>query len=154
MNRSLAFLPLLVLVVVVGCQRGEKLHFANVKGKVNYNGSPLPKGQITFTAEGQPPAIMQIVDGAFNGQAVVGSNRVAISAMKKAANPPKLSAAAQIQMKGYMEKFSRSKDEKGFTQNEPMVEYIPPEWGARSKETRGVEAGSANEFEFNVTGKK
>jgi hypothetical protein len=156
MNRSLAFIPFLVLVTVAGCQRGDKPQFANVKGKVTYNGSPIEKGEIAFTHEGQPPTTMKIVDGAFNGQALVGPNKVAVTAYKK--NPSaarKLSEHAQIQMRGYQEKFKKSPQEGGpVSEYDPtMVNYIPPEWGAHSKETRVVEAGAANDFEFNIKGK-
>jgi hypothetical protein len=155
MNRSLALVPFLVLVTVAGCQRGDKSQFANVKGKVTYNGSPIEKGEIAFTHEGQPPMTMKIVDGAFNGQAMVGRNKVAVTAWKK--NPTaarRLSEHAQIQMRGYQEKFKHEKKGGPISEYDPTtVNYIPPEWGAQSKETRVVEAGSANDFEFDVKGK-
>ena len=34
-----------------------------------------------------------------------------------------------------------------------MVEYIPPEWGAHSTQVRVVEAGAANDFQFNIKGR-
>jgi len=143
-----------MLVTFVGCQRGDKAHYANVKGKVTYNGSPIEKGQISFTTEGQIPSTMQIVDGSFSGQAMIGSNRVSVSAFKKSATAPKLSKAASIQIQGYLDKYKRSKDERGPTGYDPsLVNYIPPEWGTKSKETRVVESGSANEFEFDIRGK-
>src|SRR5437588_111843 len=108
MNRSLGFLPFLMFVTVVGCQRGDKPQYANVKGKVTFNGNPLEKGEISFTKAGQPPSTMKIVDGAFNGQAMIGENRVSVSAWKHSATPPKLPKEAQIQQKGYIEKFKRS----------------------------------------------
>ena len=32
-------------------------------------------------------------------------------------------------------------------------DYIPPEWGRESKQVRVVEAGSKNEFQFDIKGK-
>jgi hypothetical protein len=158
MNRLLGCILLLTIVAVIGGCGGQsdKQTFANIKGKVTYNGKPIEKGQITFAVEGYPPKSMKIVDGAFNGQAMVGTNKISVSAKKKVANPPKLSKEAQIQLKGYMEKKANPK-EGGGTLSEydaSAVEYIPKEWGPLSKETRVVESGSANDFEFNITGPK
>ena len=33
-----------------------------------------------------------------------------------------------------------------------MVEYIPAEWGTESKQMRVVEAGAANDFQFDIKG--
>jgi len=152
MNRPLGFILFLILATVVGCGQENKPTYANVKGKVTYNGEPIEKGQITFTVEGQPPTSMNIVDGAFNGQAMVGSNKVSVSAKKKSASAPKLSKQAQTQIQGY-QKYKR--EDKGTVSeyDESMVEYIPPEWGAQSKEVRVVESRSTNEFEFDIKGK-
>jgi len=154
MNRPLGFILFLILATVVGCGQRDKPTYANVKGKVTYNGKPIEKGQITFSMAGQPPSSMNIVDGAFNGQAMVGSNKVSVSAMKKAATAPKLPPNAQIQIEGYLKKFKAEGKGGGATEYDgTLVEYIPPEWGSQSKEMRVVESGSANEFEFNVIGK-
>src|SRR5579864_6467856 len=105
MNRPLGFILFLILATVVGCGQQDKPKYANVKGKVTYNGKPIEKGQITFTVEGRPPSSIDIVDGAFNGQAMVGSNKVSVSAKKKSASAPKLPPNAEIQIKGYKDKF-------------------------------------------------
>src|SRR5438270_568220 len=102
MNRPLLFLLPVTLAAVVGCSQGERQVYANVKGTVKYNGKPIPKGQIIFAVEGKPPTIMDIVDGDFSGQAMVGSNKISVSAKKKGA-APNLPKAAQIQIKGYQE---------------------------------------------------
>src|SRR5437016_4096951 len=103
MTRPIGFLLVLLLATVVGCQQGTKQTYANVKGTVTYNGKPVEKGQITFAVEGKPPATSDIVDGKFSGQAMVGSNKVSVSALKKSATAPPLSKAAQSQIKAYME---------------------------------------------------
>jgi hypothetical protein len=153
MNRPLGFILFLILATVVGCgQQQDKPTYANVKGRVTYNGKPIEKGNITFTVDGQPPTSMNIVDGAFNGQAMVGSNKVSVSAKKKSASAPKLSEQAQTQIQGY-QKYKREDKGTASEYDASMVEYIPPEWGAQSKEVRVVESRSTNEFEFNIKGK-
>jgi len=152
MNRLLGLLPFLILVMVVGCH-GNKPVYANVKGTVTFNGKPIEKGLITFAVEGKPPATSDIVDGKFSGQAMVGSNKVSISAWKKSATAAPLPKAAQSQIKGYMEK---KKGEQGGPTGDVesnMVDYIPPEWGTQSKQMRVVEGGMTNEFEFDIKGK-
>jgi len=152
MNRPLGFILFLILATVVGCGgQNDQPTYANVKGKVTYNGKPIEKGQITFTVAGQPPTSMNIVDGAFNGQAMVGSNKVSVSAKKKSDSAPKLSEQAKTQIKGY-QKYKRE-DQGTSEYDASMVEYIPPEWGAQSKEVRVVESKSTNDFEFNIKGK-
>ena len=155
MNRSLAFILFLILATVIGCGK-DKTKFANVKGKVTYNGSPIEKGQITFSIEGQPPTNIKIVDGEFNGQAMVGSNKISVSAKKKAAggNAPVLSEHAQTMIKGYQKYKSNEEGAGDMGAYDPsLVEYIPAEWGAKSTERRTVESGTTNEFEFHIKGK-
>ena len=160
MNRPLRFLLFLILATAVGCQQGDKQTYANVKGTVTFNGKPIEKGHITFAVEGRAPSTMDIDDGTFNGQALVGSNKVSVSARKKSATQPTKgnSAAAKdadAQMNGYM-KFKAGRGEFGgppADYDPTMVEYIPPEWGTRSTQIRVVEAGAANDFEFNIKAK-
>jgi hypothetical protein len=155
MNRSLGFILFLILATVIGCGK-DKLKYANVKGKVTYNGSPIDKGQITFSVEGQPPSSMKIVDGEFNGQALVGSNKISVSAKKKVAgaNAPVLSEHAQTQIKGYQQYKKTDPGAGDMAEYDPsLVDYIPAEWGAKSTERRTVESGSTNEFEFHIKGK-
>src|SRR5262245_28945662 len=109
MKRTLVVLLLLVLATVVGCLGGGTPNYATVKGTVTYNGQPIEKGQITFATEGRPPSTMDIVDGKFNGQAMVGSNKVSVSATKKAAAAPRLSKDAETQIKGYRSKLQHEK---------------------------------------------
>ena len=153
MNRLLGLLPFLILVMAVGCH-GNKPVYANVKGTVTFNGKPIEKGLITFAVEGKPPATSDIVDGKFSGQAMVGSNKVTVSAKKKTAAPPKLDKHADAQIKGYM-KFKAGPGEFGgppLDYDPTLVEYIPPEWGTQSKQMRVVEAGAPNEFDFAIKG--
>jgi hypothetical protein len=140
--------------MVVGCS-GDKLRYANVKGTVTYNSAPLDKGEITFALEGKPPSTMDVVDGKFSGQALVGSNKISVVARKKSgAQQPRITADGQAQIKGYKE-YMRDKRQGG---DEPSdfdptaTNYIPQEWGMQSKQMRVVEAGAPNEFQFDIKG--
>jgi hypothetical protein len=162
MKHALRFFLFLLLATIVGCQQNQKQKYANIKGTVNFNGKPIQKGQITFALEGRPPSTMDIVDGRFAGEAMVGSNKVSISAKKKVATPPQVkglksgSAAAKdadAQLKGYMKWKGRGEFGGPPLEYDPtMVEYIPPEWGAHSTNMRMVEAGKTNEFDFDIKG--
>jgi hypothetical protein len=138
----------LVLALVAGCQEGKHA-YANVSGTVTYNGSPIQKGYIQFQMEGNPPTAMDIIDGKFNGQAMVGSNRVSVSAKKKSATAKALPPQALVQIEGYQK---LKKGEEGGPTGDldlTMVEYIPPEWGSASTQTRVIEPGS-NELQFEI----
>ena len=155
MNRPLVSIPILILMTVVGCQ-GDKPKYANVKGKVTFNGKPIEKGHITFAMDGRAPSTMAIIDGEFNGQAMVGTNKISISAMKKSANARTLPKEAQTQIKGYQQKFKDSPDQGAGTISDydpTLVDYIPPEWGPQSKETRVIEAGSNDVIEIHIKSK-
>jgi hypothetical protein len=155
MNRLIGF-PLLSLslAVLVGCGDKEKLSYANVSGTVNYNGKPIEKGQITFAIEGRPPSTMDIVDGKFNGSAMVGQNRVMVSAKKKgnAQVPARGASDADAQIKGYMDKKKGEFGGPPADYDPTMVEYIPQEWGMASRQTRVVESGAENKFDFDIKG--
>jgi hypothetical protein len=153
MNRPLGFLLILVLATVGGCSNAPK--YASVKGTVTFNGKPIEKGLITFALPGRPPSTMDIQEGKFNGQAMVGENKVSVSMMKRVANPPKVSKEAENMMKGYQlrAKEAGGREDAGTVDYDPsMVEAIPPEWGMQGKQTRVVEAGLTNEFEFDIRG--
>ena len=152
MKRSLGFL---VLATALGCGSGEKpLAFANVSGTATFDGVPIEKGEITFTIPGMPMSTMPIVDGKFFGSAMVGGNRIIVSAKKKSATVRKVSADEKAQVSGYMEKMKGSggfgSHAAGYDPN--MVEYIPASWGPDSKQTRVVEAGKPNEYQFEIRG--
>jgi hypothetical protein len=156
MNRPLGFFLFLVLATVVGCGSNAP-KYANIKGTVTFNGAPIPKGKIMFVVPGQAPTSMDIDDGKFNGQAMVGENRVAVTATKRVGTAQKLSPEAERYVKGYNEKFKHMPGQEGGSDHQEydpnLVEYIPSEWSfSNSKQTRVVEAGTTNEFEFNIKG--
>jgi hypothetical protein len=158
MKHSLRFLLFLLPAAVVGCGQVEKEVYALVKGKVNYNGKPIQNGEITFDVPGRPPHTMQIVDGEFSGQAMVGKNRIAVRARKKSDKGLQVKGGAaaakdaQTQISGYM-KFKREFGTPAPEYDPAMVEYLPPEWSTDSRQFREVIAGAPNEFEFNIKGK-
>jgi hypothetical protein len=154
MNHLARVTALAVAIGVVGCGKQDGAPpYANVSGTVTYNGKPLAKGQVTFSTDGRPPTAMDIVDGKFAGQAMVGSNKVAVSAFRKAAKPRELPATAQKQIKAYME-LNKSGGGGTSEQFDPAMEdYIPEDWGIASKQIRVVEAGAQNTFQFDIRGK-
>jgi len=141
--------------MVLGCQGGDKPNYANVKGTVTYNGKPIEKGKITFAIEGRPPSTIDIVDGKFTGQAMIGSNKVSVSAKRKTATAANLPKEAKAQIEGYTKMRGQNGEYGGppIDYDPTMVEFIPPEWGAVSTQMRVVEAGATNEFEFDIRGK-
>jgi len=153
MNRLSSFTALAVAVGVVGCSKDGAPSYANVSGTVMYNGSPLPKGQITFSTEGRVPSSMEIVDGKYSGQAMIGSNRVVISAYRKANKERMLPETAKKQIEAYRA-LNKSGGGESSDQFDPSMEdYIPAEWGQQSRQTRVVEKGSSNTFDFDIKGK-
>jgi hypothetical protein len=151
MNRPLLLLPVLLFAAVVGCSGSDAPKYTKIKGTVKYNGKPIDKGTVTFAVEGRPPSTMDIVDGEFTGQAMIGTNKVSVSARKKSASGPRLDQHAKTQIKGYAEiKFKR--EQGTFDYDMSMVDYIPPEWGSQSTHTMVVEAGGQNDFPINIKG--
>lgn len=160
MQRFIGLFFLLFFTAALGCQKTEKTVYANVSGTVTYNGQPIDKGQITFALEGRPPSTMDIVAGKFDGQAMVGSNKVSVSAKKKSATGPAIGGGAagakdfKTQIEGYT-KFRGAPGEFGgppADYDPTMLEYIPPEWGVESKQVRVIESGAVNELKFDIKG--
>ena len=153
MNRSIGFLTL-VLVLVVGCGQGDKPPaYANVSGTVNYNGKPIEKGKITFSTDGRPPSTTDIIDGKFTGQAMVGSNKIMISAKRKMTGDKKVRPQAEVMIKGYSEKMKGQVGGFPIDYDPDMEEYIPSDWGQSSTQTRVIEAGGASNLAFEIKGK-
>jgi hypothetical protein len=152
MYQLVRFTVLAVAIGLVGCSKTDAPAYANVSGTVMYNGKPLEKGQVSFTTDGRPPTVMEIVDGRFSGQAMIGSNKVSVSAYRKSGKERKIPETAKKQYEAYQ---AMNKGGGGGTA-EPfdptMEDYIPAEWGRESKQIRVVEAGGSNNFEFLIKG--
>jgi hypothetical protein len=140
--------------LVAGCGKSGAPAYANVSGTVTYNGKPLEKGQITFQTDGRPPTVADVVDGKFSGQAMVGSNKVSVSAFRKAAKPRALPTTAKKQVAAYQAMNKGGGGGSSVEYDPTMEDYIPDEWGKGSKQVRVVEAGSPNNFEFIIKGKQ
>jgi ABC-type lipoprotein release transport system permease subunit len=156
MNRTLVLFLFILLANVVGCKDETKQTYANVSGTVTYNGKPLDKGEITFAVAGYPPTTSPITDGKFAGQAIIGSNKIMVSAKKKgnAASAKGISAKeADKVSKGYMQKLQQEGGGPPADYDPSQVEYIPADWNTDSKHTRVVESGAPNTFQFDIKGK-
>src|SRR5262245_8655413 len=153
MNQLARFTALAVAIGVVGCTKDPAPSFANVSGTVTYNGKPLEKGQITFSTDGRPPTMMEIVDGKFSGQAMIGSNKVQVAAFRKGAKERAIPESAKKQVEAYRAMNKGGGGEKSEAFDPTMEDYIPAEWGRDSKQIRVIEANGQNKFEFDIKGK-
>jgi hypothetical protein len=70
------------LLVLAGCGDGGPKRLP-VSGTVSFDGTPIAKGEILFTAPGQAPDAAPIVDGKFTAQVQPGKKRVEIRASKQ-----------------------------------------------------------------------
>lgn len=143
-----------VVAVIVcfasGCANNDKPpSYVNVSGTVNFDGKPLNDANITFNTDGRAPSVIQIVDGQYNGQAMIGSNRVSISAKRKVANASTRPISASD--RGRMESY---KNQPGYVAVEEGEETIPPDFGINTKQMRVIEAGATNKFDFDIKLKK
>lgn len=152
MHHSARFAALAVAIAIVGCGKSGAPSYANVSGTVTYNGKPVEKGQITFARDGRPPTQADIVDGKYTGQAMVGSNRVSITAYRKAAKERALPPTAQKQIKAYQEMYKSPGGSFPEAADPTMEDFIPDDYGKNSKQIRVVEAGVQNTFDFNIKG--
>jgi hypothetical protein len=70
-----------MLVVTAGCRPPAvaRVERAGVAGTITLNGQPLSRGQIFFDARaGEPPVILDVVDGRYEGEVPVGATKVSI----------------------------------------------------------------------------
>lgn len=152
MNQFARFTAVAVAVGMLSCNKDGAPSYAKVSGTVTYNGQPLPRGQITFSTEGRAPSMVEIVDGKYSGQAMIGSNRVQIAAYRKRAKERALPETAKKQIEAYQ---ALNKSGGGGTSEQfdpSMEDYIPPDWGKDSKQIRVVENGGQNSFDFDIKG--
>ena len=123
----------LVSVWIIGCDGAGKNAPAvvKVKGTVTLDGNPMPDGEVMFSipSSGTAPSVMNVVNGAFSGEAKVGENRVEVYAYKD--GPP--------------------------STTDPMtptkVNFIPDRYGSQSTLTAAVTKDGPNEFKFEVKSK-
>ncbi|MFO0865208.1 MAG: hypothetical protein U0744_11265 [Gemmataceae bacterium] len=98
---------------------------AKVEGTVELDGKPMPDGEIRFSIPAEPPASLEIKDGAYSGEVPEGKNKVEIYRFKedKTMTPP------------------------------PKVNILPRTWNAESKLTVDITASSKQVPAFTVTSK-
>lgn len=99
-----------------------------VKGTVQFDGAPIPKGDIIFEpADGNgPTAAGVILEGKFEFDSPVGTKKVMIFA-------------------------SRKSGKKGRDFGEDLMEsYIPAEYNTESELQEKVDANSENQFQFDL----
>lgn len=127
MTRWLVRLTLVSLPLAFGCGMSAEKKTCAVKGKITWNGAPLPDGDILFRPENpaQVPEAGIIVNGAFEMQAKPGPNLVEIRACRPSKFDPVM----------------------GTTAPEP---YIPPKYNTRTTLKVEVIAGENAPFTFDL----
>lgn len=80
MYRLCAGMLILLSGALVGCSGGgtKGPAAAPVKGTVNLDGKPMAGGEVRFSAPGFPPKVIEVKDGAFEGEAFAGSNKIEV----------------------------------------------------------------------------
>jgi hypothetical protein len=130
----------LALLSAAGCGGGDRPPaYVSVTGTVTLDGKPMPDGQIMFTTDGRPPTIMDIVDGQYKGQAMVGTNKIQITRMRDSAKvTARLPAEAQTRI--------RARADSPVAQEET----IPATWNSKSNQVREIADGAENKFDFDI----
>lgn len=141
---------LLAAALATGCGSGTlaPLPVANVSGTVTLDGKPLEKGTISFATDGRSPQVFEIRDGKYNGAAMVGSNSISISSRK-----PIVFAGGKDPSGGRL-KGSSQGGPPGAPPSVPEEETLPAVYNKDSKESRVVESGGANKFDFDLKSAK
>lgn len=104
-----------------------------VSGKVTFESKLLATGNITFDAQnGQPPAVLSITDGKYDGQCPVGKCKVVIKSMRKVA----LKDKAMAKGPGY--------------DQEMEEESLPARYNAKSEIVKEVTEAGPNTFDFDL----
>ena len=87
-SNNLIFVSAIALGMVVsgGCNRGDGIARCVVSGTVNFDGAPLPNGEIRFRAESGPLSGSPIKDGRYkvdhNGGVPIGKHTVTVTAYR------------------------------------------------------------------------
>jgi hypothetical protein len=114
----------------VGCKSKPSTPVGKIKGTITIDGGPIPTGEIHFVAPGVPPQVLEIKNGAFEGQAPVGDNKVEVFIYVE--GPP-------------VEKYGGARSK---------TNTVPDRyWGANTTLAANVTAGGPNEFKFEVYSK-
>ncbi len=122
----------LFLFCHIGCAPAKDgaVPAAKIKGEIKMDGQPIPSGEIHFGMAGVPPKVLQITNGAFEGEAPIGKNKVEVFILVD--GPPS-------------EKYPGVTTKKN----------IAPEkyWGAQSTLEATVSASGTEPIKFDITSK-
>lgn len=113
-----------------GCNSTKEPEVAEVSGKVELDGKPMPSGKIVFDQTGMPPDTLDVKDGKFEGKAKVGTAKVRISSYRQGKVPD-------------MYKDTPNKEQ--FLEN-----IIPPAFNSESKLTAPIKSGKNSDLAFSV----
>lgn len=135
---------LLAVLVVAGCGGNSGPERAEVKGKVTFNGEPLPSGTISFIPSGAtvgPSSGAEITNGTYSIAAqsgpVVGAQRVEIRSLQK--------TGKQIDTTMPGETGGPSG---GTGMSDEMEEVIPPEFNKESTLNWDIKSGLNDNVDF------
>jgi len=131
MPRTPTVLLAAIFVCAAGCSNEPRLYV--VKGKVSFDGQPVPDGDIQFasTAGDRGPDAGKISAGMYELKTTEGKKRVEISASK-----------------------IRPGGARGAGGEPVPEEYIPERYNAQSELTADVQPSGANVFDFELRGQK
>lgn len=134
MRKCVVAALLICVLGVSGCSKesGPKTpDLADVAGTVSLDGKPMdePEGTISFAAPGQPPAVLPIKGGKFEGKTRIGESRVEIRAMRD--GEPVMMDGKPVPGSG-------------------KVNYIAPKYNDQSTLTTNVTAKGAKDLKFEV----
>jgi len=119
-------------IVSTGCgsEQNGLPPVAPVKGTIQLDGQPVPKGELHFGMSGVPPQVLPITNGAFEGKAPVGKNKVEFFIYQEGPPSGKYGGAAS------------------------KVNVAPAKyWGPNSTLEATINASGANDLKFDVTSK-
>jgi len=119
------------LLLSAGCDKSGKDKLVAVSGTVTLDGQPMKDGEISFSTPGEPPQVLPIKDGAFQGEVKGGKRRVEIRAYKEGV------ASGGMYKNGEMAA--------------PKQNYIPDKYNNSSQLTADVTPGGQNQFKFEIT---
>ena len=136
-----------VLALAAGCGGGKEKppEMAPVSGTIKFNGKPLSDAKVVFSAAGYPPNEMEVTDGKFTGRAMIGANKVAVTAKKKA------SAAASRADRGRENDIAKGCNEQsGGPDPAARSKQFLADWAPGSNHLETVTAGDGNVYSFNI----
>lgn len=126
------------ILVLAGCSSSQGPPKHPVSGTVSLDGRPMPDGEVYFRIPATGAIeVFPVKDGAFEGAAAAGRNRVEIYRFEQPSP-----AQAELARMDPMER----------AQATAKRNVIPDDYGVRSTLEADVQPGRANRFEFALRG--